>query len=30
VPEGLFGGLGLVILVLLAMWLAWKSRKAAP
>jgi len=30
VPEGLFGGLGLVILVLLAVWLAWKSRKAAP
>lgn len=30
VPEGLFGGLGLVILVLLAVWLAWKSRRAAP
>jgi ubiquinol-cytochrome c reductase cytochrome c subunit len=30
VPEGLFGGIGLVILVLLAVWLAWKSRKAVP
>ncbi len=30
VPEGLFGGLGLVILVVLAVWLAWKSRKAVP
>jgi len=30
VPEGLFGGIGLVILVVLAVWLAWKSRKAAP
>ena len=30
VPEGLFGAVGLVILVLLAVWLAWKSRKAVP
>jgi ubiquinol-cytochrome c reductase cytochrome c subunit len=30
VPEGLFGALGLVILVVLAVWLAWKSRKAVP
>jgi ubiquinol-cytochrome c reductase cytochrome c subunit len=30
VPEGLFGAVGLVILVALAVWLAWKSRKAVP
>ena len=30
VPEGLFGGIGLVLLVVLAVWLAWKSRKAVP
>jgi ubiquinol-cytochrome c reductase cytochrome c subunit len=30
VPEGAVGALGLVVLLLLAVWLAWKSRKAVP
>lgn len=28
VPEGAVGALGLVVLILLAVWLAWRSRKA--
>ncbi len=30
VPEGAFGALGLLVLIFLAVWLAWRSRKAAP
>ncbi len=30
VPEGAVGAVALLILIFLAVWLAWKSREAAP
>jgi ubiquinol-cytochrome c reductase cytochrome c subunit len=30
VPEGAVGGVALLLLILVAVWLAWRSRKAAP
>ena len=30
VPEGALGAVGLLVLLLLAVWLAWRSRKAVP
>jgi hypothetical protein len=30
VPEGAVGAVPLLLLILVAVWLAWRSRKAAP